>query len=226
MNIETIMIQNLRLLDVAKVIGEWISTIIVEEDVETSMAKRITSRDIFGLVGSATGEEALAILKAKNDKKEAAVVAAAAKKDETKEKRAKDITAFVITGSEILRRLEQSGPDELLRLKVDELYALLVNADPQGSIPRSNKKTGQEKASRLLIVIAALGRFSGSNSIATPAEAPQMLPIPEAPLSCEGTNTENMQVSAPADFYLPIFDRVFPYAPDASGHAEVTGSYV
>jgi hypothetical protein len=99
------MIRNLRLLDDAKVIEEWISTIIVEEDVETSMAKRITSRDIFGQVGSATGEEALAILKAKNDKKEAATPVAA-NKEETKEKRAKYITAFVITGSEILQRLE------------------------------------------------------------------------------------------------------------------------
>ncbi len=158
------------------------------------MAKRITSRDIFGLVGSATREETLAILKAKNDKKEAAAAAAATKKDETKEKRAKDITAFVTIGSEILRRLEQRGPDELLRLKVDELHALLVNADPQGSIPRANKKTGLEKASQLPTVLAALGRFSGSSSIATPAEAPQMLPIPEAPLSCEGVNRENMQV--------------------------------
>ena len=51
--------------------------------------------------------------------------------------------ALVTTGSEILRRLEQLGPNELLRLKIDELYALIVNTDPIGSIPKPNKKTGQ-----------------------------------------------------------------------------------
>jgi hypothetical protein len=54
-----------------------------------------------------------------------------------------------------LKRLEQLGPSELLRLKIDELYALL-NADPQASIPKPNKITRQEKANLLLIVQAAL----------------------------------------------------------------------
>ena len=52
------------------------------------------------------------------------------KKDQAKDKRARDTTAFVTTGSEILKRLEQLGPSELHRLKVDELHALLANADP------------------------------------------------------------------------------------------------
>ena len=52
-----------------------------------------------------------------------------------------------------------------------------------------------------------------------------MLPILEAPLSGDGVNTDIVQVLVPADFYLPVFDRVFPYAPDVSAHAEVTGSY-
>ena len=55
-------------------------------------------------------------------------------------------TALVTTGSEILQRLEQLGPDKLLRLKIDELHALLLNADPRGTIPKPNKKTRLEKA--------------------------------------------------------------------------------
>ncbi len=63
-----------------------------------------------------------------------------------REKKIRDTTTLVTTGSEILKRLEQLGPSELLRLKIDELHALLVNADPQRSIPKPNKKTRQEKA--------------------------------------------------------------------------------
>ncbi len=99
------------------------------------------------------------MLKAKKEKREAAVVVAAAKKNQAKDKRARDTTALVTTGSEILKRLEQLGPSELHRLKIDELHALLVNAAPQGSISKSNKKTGQEKANLLPTVKAAFSRF-------------------------------------------------------------------
>ncbi len=103
---------------------------------------------IFGLVGGAIGEEILAMLKAKDDMKEATDVATLlAKKDQAKYTRARDITALITTGSEILYRLEQLGPNEMLRLKIDELHALLVNVDPQGSTPKRNKKIWQEKAS-------------------------------------------------------------------------------
>ncbi len=74
-------------------------------------------------------------------------------------------------------------------------------------------------------VIAALGRFSGSNNIATPAEAPPLLPIPEAPLKCEGENIKNSRSDMPGDFDWPIFDPVFPYAPDAVEDVEMTGAY-
>jgi hypothetical protein len=122
--------------------------------------------------------------------------------------------------------MEQRGQIELLRLKIDELHALIGNVDPLGSNPKPNKKIGLEKANLLPTVIAALGRFSGSRSIATPAEAPPVVPIPEAPLNCEGENTVNYQSDMPADFDLPIFDPVFPYAPDAVEDAKMIGAYV
>jgi 6-phosphogluconolactonase/glucosamine-6-phosphate isomerase/deaminase len=70
------------------------------------------------------------MLKVKEDEKVAAAAAADIKKDQAKDKRAKDTTALVTTGSEIKKRLEQLGPSELLRLKIDDLHALLVNVDP------------------------------------------------------------------------------------------------
>ena len=87
-------------------------------------------------------------------------------------------TALVTTGSEIMQRLEQLGPNELLDLKIDELYALIVNADPLGSIPKPNKKTRQEKANLLPIVQAAIGRFLAVAAVS----APSLLPIPVAPV--------------------------------------------
>ena len=54
----------------------------------------------------------LARLKTKENKRVAA--AAAAKKNTIKDKRAKDTTSLVTTGSEILKRIEQLGRAELL----------------------------------------------------------------------------------------------------------------
>jgi len=47
----------------------------------------------------------MAMLKAKEDERLAATSADAAKKDQTKEKKARDTTALVTTGSGILKRL-------------------------------------------------------------------------------------------------------------------------
>ena len=164
------------------------------------------------------------MLKVKEDEKVAAAAAADIKKDQAKDKRAKDTTALVTAGSEVLKRLEQPGRAEILRLKIDELHALIANVVPLWSNPKPNKNTGLEKASLLPAVIAALGRFGGSNSIATPAEAPPLLLIPEVPLNCEGENIENNQSHIPGDFDLLIFESVFPYAPDAVEDAEMIGA--
>ncbi len=57
-----------------------------------------------------------------------------AKQNQTKDTRAKYTISHVTAGPEIRKRLEKLGPNELIRLKIDELYALLVNVDPHGSL--------------------------------------------------------------------------------------------
>ena len=52
----------------------------------------------------------MAMLKGKEDKKVATAVAIATKKGQVKNKRAKDTSALVTAGSEILKRLEQLRP--------------------------------------------------------------------------------------------------------------------
>ena len=123
----------------------------------------------------------MAMLEAIENKRETTAAAATAKKDQAKDKRARDTSALVITGFEILKRLEQLGPSELLRLKIDELYALLVNADPQASISKPNKTTGLEKANLLPTVQAAFGRYLAVAAVLTPS----LLPITDIPVICE-----------------------------------------
>ncbi len=53
----------------------------------------------------AARDEALALLKEKEDERMAVVAADAAKKEQTKEKKAKDTAALVTTGSDVMKRL-------------------------------------------------------------------------------------------------------------------------
>ena len=59
------------------VIGDWKKASTEEEENPNNMNTIITSRHIFVIAGSATGEQALAMLKAQEDERVAAVVAAA-----------------------------------------------------------------------------------------------------------------------------------------------------
>jgi hypothetical protein len=68
-----------------------------------------------------------------NDKlndKAAAAAAAAAKKEQASNKKPREISLQVATGSNLLIKIERRGPFVLGSLEVDELRALLVNADP------------------------------------------------------------------------------------------------
>ena len=67
---------------------------------------RITSRDLFGLPRSATSEEAIAILKAKEDERLVVVVAAAGKKKSAKDKKARETAVLVTKGSSLLLRIQ------------------------------------------------------------------------------------------------------------------------
>ena len=60
-------------------------------------------------MGSAIGEQAFAMLMAKEDEKVTATIVIAAKKYQTKEKKARGTTVLFTAASEITKRLEQLG---------------------------------------------------------------------------------------------------------------------
>jgi hypothetical protein len=94
---------------------------------------------------------------------------------------------------------------------------LLVNADPQGSIPKPNKQIWQEKAN-------LLGRFF---AVATTfaSQAPPLPSIPFAPTICEKVYMACLQVQGLPKIVMSISDLVLPYATDASENAEVNFAY-
>ena len=94
LSIEELFANHVRLVQVCQVRAAWESTeaTAVEETTTTMDDRRMTSKNIHNLPGSATGEEALAILKARDEERAAVVDDAFAKKEEQKKKKARDTT--------------------------------------------------------------------------------------------------------------------------------------
>jgi hypothetical protein len=54
LDMQAVLMQNIRLVEDAKVIKEWKKATTVEEDNTNNINGRISSRNIFGMAGSAT----------------------------------------------------------------------------------------------------------------------------------------------------------------------------
>ncbi len=102
----------------------------------------------------------MARLRAREEEKQAADATAATRKEAAEAKKSRDTTTRVLLGSELLEKIKQGGSQVISRLKIDELHALLINAYPQNSIPRPNKKEGLEKVEESATVQDALRIFA------------------------------------------------------------------
>jgi hypothetical protein len=175
---EDIMNKNTRLREARKLIVEWRKANVIEQTTPREY-NRISSKVVFGLPGSATEDQGLAKLKAKEDVKAAAELATISKKEQAKQKKAQETTTLVTTSSELIKNIEQHGPLFLNYLKIDELHALLVHSDPQGHVPRPSKKQiGFEKVAELTTAKASIFRHFANFVAATqPQPHPHLPPI-------------------------------------------------
>jgi hypothetical protein len=98
LDLHAVVMQNIRLVEAAKGIKEWKQANTMEEDNTDNINGIITSRNIFGMAGSATRPGALAMLRAKEDDRLAAVATATIKENQAKDKIVKDTIAHVTAG--------------------------------------------------------------------------------------------------------------------------------
>ena len=177
-NVADVMAQNMRVIEYSKVLAEYASATSKDKPEST----RITSKDIHGKKGSATGEESLQLLKAKDAETKKQHEATAIRKEEAKQKKAKDVAALVTTGAERLQVIEQQGPTAIDRLTVHELHALLVNCDPQGTVTKpKTKREALENVKACRTVQVALVRHAAVAAAAAAATAAAEVPPPTQP---------------------------------------------
>jgi hypothetical protein len=206
--------QNMKLRECGQLLVEWRKQSEVEDDDHAPReSSRITSRDIFGLPYSATGDEAIALLKSNRELKEGKAAASAAKKNEAQAKKAQDTAARVIAGTGFIDKIKKNGHVFLDSLRIDDYYSLLVHANPHGAVKKpKNKKDGYEKASELATVRTALGVFAAA-AAAIPRMPP---PPPPPPRFSEGQNRISLGSVGSSDFRPIAVDPI-----DAQVHATI-----
>ncbi len=91
-----------------------------------SLLDRISSKEIFGMAGSATGDEAIAVLKANREGKASTTAFIAAKKDDAAAKKPQDTSSRFIVGAVFVDNIKKNGPTYLRSLRVDDYLIIWV----------------------------------------------------------------------------------------------------
>ncbi len=160
-------------------------------------------------------------LKDKEDDKKAKETAAASKKEETNDKKAKDTAERVTLGSDLLKKIEQFGAAVINTMSLPQLHALLVNANPLGSIPKPTKKVGIERALQLDTVKDAIMRHDATRA----QQHPPHPPPPPPPIAFNNNNNLFLQTSSPIAGYISDLTPFAALGPDPTDVVS-TPSYV
>ena len=171
---EQLVAQNLRLVEASKNLVQWMDTAAPDPKPDKM---RITACTMYGLKGSATGDEGRKMAKDRHEANMAEKSAKADRKEQKAEKKAAEVAALVTRGAAVLKELSQNGPGRVSSLTVSDILALLTNADPQGNITKpKNKAEGLQRVRALRSVQTALSRHAASA-----APPPPPAPAPAAP---------------------------------------------
>jgi hypothetical protein len=85
-------------------------------------------------------------LKEKGDHKKAKKSASASRKELNNNTKAKETVERVTLSSSLLKKIEQFAAAAINTMPITQLHALLVNANPLGSIPKPTKKIDIERS--------------------------------------------------------------------------------
>ena len=171
--------RNLELQEHGRALAQWSAAFGKPKAAST----KITSKDLFGRKGSATGAESLKLLREKNARNKAKDDNAAEKREVAKRKKDLEVAAQISRGSALLEELLRRGKDFLGDLVKKDLDALLQNAAPTVVLKNPpNKSASLAKVLALETVKAVLKRHRATAAAnAAAAAAAAAAPPPSQP---------------------------------------------
>jgi len=165
---------------------------------------------------SATCPEGARRLKEKDDTKKAKETATASIKELNNNKKVKETAERVTLGSDLLKKIKHLGAVAINTMSITQLHALLVNANPLGSIPKPTKKIPQ-----LDTVKDAIMRNDATRTQPQPPHPPP----PPPPIDFNDNNILFLQTSSPVACYISDLTPFATPGPDPSDVAN-TPSFI
>jgi hypothetical protein len=152
-----------------------------DEGAEESRAGRITAKNIWGLIGSATCAEALAILQFKDSERKRKAQEKAAKDEERELKRRRNVVDAITKALSLIEKVVKGGPSVVKSFRVTELKALLPRDESQGGTDvKGNKAELLERAMALASVKLEVATYFDS-SARSQAQPVTQTPTPALP---------------------------------------------
>ena len=159
------------------------------EDVEEGMleddagfAGRITARNLWGLEGSVTGEEALAIARRRAEERRQQEEEKASRVADRDSRRRQAVAHALCRGAELLEKIKQGGSGVLSSLPVKDLQALMQSTDSGAPLPKGNKRELLEKVFEITGVKEAIECYNAMRVQAALAASVPPPPLPQLPL--------------------------------------------
>ena len=153
---------------------------MLEDD--AGFAGRITARNLWGLEGSVTGEEALNIARRRAEDRRKQEEEKASKAAERDSRRRQAVAHALCRGAELLDKIKQGGSGVLATLPVKDLQALMQCTDSAAPLPKGNKRELLEKVNAITEVREAMECYNSMRvQAALAASAPPPPPPPPLP---------------------------------------------
>ena len=155
---------------------------VVDDDFAETRAGRITAQHLWRLGGSATGEQALDIVRERAAEKKRKLQEKQEKAEQREAKRRHEVAGAIVRATELLERITSNGETEIAALNLKDLHALLQHADTGHPVPKGKKQELLVKVKALNSVVRALAKHregrDGRESTASDAPPTQSAPPP------------------------------------------------
>lgn len=165
------------MLAASKEMASFVKAMMEARD-NNNNSDRITARNIFNLVGSATGPEGRELQRKKAEEKKAKDSTAAAKREAAKLKRATEVAKAVVSGGELLRRLEAEGPLIISGLSIQDCLSLIQHAEPSATVKKTTRKADAIAQVKELVTVKAAIDIYQQRRQAPPPPPSQEIPAP------------------------------------------------
>eukprot|EP00873_Tetraselmis_striata_P038385 jgi/Tetstr1/458649/TSEL_045042.t1 len=173
--LQSLLADNLKLREWVKVMSGYLEAASRDEQADVARQRgRVSAKDMWNQVGSATGDASIANARARAGERKRKADSAFANKQAAASKRRETAAESCANGVELLKQIWLSGPDFIIKLKAAGLRDLIQASNPQAPPPKGLKEAFLAKVFTLTKAKQALAGYAATQSVLSSAGGPSV----------------------------------------------------